>query len=85
MTTYADENAGKDDAYSLLLGVNMGAATMEISMELPPNPENTSTTRASSITLRIYPKGSMSYYRGTCFCLVQVNTYFPRGHTFVKH
>lgn len=48
----------KGNTYSLLVGVQTGAATMEISVVVPQDP--------ATLFLCIFSKGSTSYYRDTC-------------------
>lgn len=47
MTTYTGEAVGKGEHYSVLAGVQTCAATVEISVEVPREAGNRSTSKSS--------------------------------------
>lgn len=63
-TTNAGKAVGKEKD-SLLVAVQTGAATVEISVTLPQKASNRSTTLANYVILGYIPKG-LFCYRDTC-------------------
>jgi hypothetical protein len=63
MTTDVGINMGKRNTYSLMVGVQTGTTTMEISVDVLQNTENRSTTCSSYTALEHNPKDFISYYR----------------------
>jgi hypothetical protein len=60
---------GKGSTSPLLVRVQAGTATMEMSMEVSQKAENQSTTSSAIALLGRYPKDSTSYYRDNCSCM----------------
>ena len=57
MTAHAGEVVGKGSTYSLLVGVQIGTTTMEISIEVPQKSENQSTSISCFTILGYIHKG----------------------------
>jgi hypothetical protein len=65
--TNGDKDVGKRDPYILLVGMQTGPVTMEISTEAPPKAKNRTIIWSSILLLNIYPKECKSaYYRYNC-------------------
>ena len=64
-TTDSGINMEKGNTYSLMVGVQTGTTTMEISVYVLQNTENRSATCSSYTALGHNPKDFISYYRVT--------------------
>ena len=63
MQINAGVDVGKENTCTLLVGVQAGAATVEIGVEVPHKTANRSTTLSSHHS---YPKDFMSFFSDIC-------------------
>ena len=69
MTSHGSLNSWNERIYPLLVRVQTGMVTMEMSAEVSPKAENQSTTSSALTILGRYPKDSPSHYRDNCSCM----------------
>lgn len=71
MPTNGDMSVGEME-HLLLMGMQIGAATVEVRIDIPPKARNRAKTCIAILLRSTSPKFSVSHYRETCSCIFTV-------------